>query len=210
MQISLADKDKCSMLFLGNGLNFTYDEPGPVEVDLNTLTPDQRTQVYYHWKRGVLSVSDEDQLKSIYQQAAPPPAKSYATTTVIQNEAQPVTQPQDIDEALKARTARLKTILRKKINAIKRDLHTLSGVELLELVELEKQTKNRQKLIELLNSYIIKTRQDVSKSVGTEDVGKSIFVPNAQALDNSLDVVESEMEDVTLIPSDKELAKDHG
>lgn len=210
MQIQLADKDKCSMLFLGNGLNFTYDEPGPVEVDVAALTPDQRTQLYYHWKRGVLAVSDEDGLKSACH--VPPPApKSYAPAVqVIENDAQPVTQPMDVDDALKARATRLRTLLREKIGVIKKKMPTLSGVELLELLELEKTTKNRKKLLAMIQEFVVKTRQDVSRAVGLEDVGDKTFNPREQALDNSLDVVESEMEDVTLIPSDKELAKANG
>jgi hypothetical protein len=75
---------------------------------------------------------------------------------------------------------------------------------------IEKESKNRQKLVELLSEFIGKHTAAVSRSVGATDVGGKIFNPNPEALDNSLDVVESDQEDVTLIPSDKELAKDHG
>jgi hypothetical protein len=205
MQVALANKDKVSMLFLGGGMDFTYDDPGPRTIDLSTLTTEQKAQLFYNWKRGVLAVDNEDELKSLCATPTPPP-KSYAFTT----DAQPVAQPKDIDEALKARETKLKGILRLKVAAIKKELPGLTSSELRGLIELEKQLKNRQKLLALLEEYTQKAYKAVGSAVGTEDVGKKVFNPSAQALDNSMDVVESDLEDVTLIPSDKELAKENG
>jgi len=201
MQVSLANKEKYSMLFLGEGLNFTYDEPGPIAVDLPSLSTEQRTQLYFNWKRGVLAVDNEEELKSAVAAQAPVPASCFAHPLPVSPQAIPTS----IDEALKARESKLKALLKEKIDIIKKEIPGLSAVELRALLAIEKKTKKRQKLMSLINDFITKRFQTVSNAVGTQDVGQSIFNPNAQTLDNSLDVVESDMEEVTLIPSDKEL-----
>jgi len=207
MQISLADKDKCSMLFLGEPLNLTYDEPGPVEVDFNSLSEIQKKQIFFNWKRGVLIVNDEDLLKSIYNK----PIQVVQTAVEKQVDSSMVKViafEESVGNVLREREVKLRALLRKPLATIKKQLLSLSNVELRELVEIEKKTKNRKKLIDMIDPLVNKHRVGVGKIVGTEDIGNSTHNPYARALDNSMEVIESETEEVMLIPSDKELNTD--
>lgn len=134
MQIKL-NTDIAFFWFLPNGkIHLSEENPGPIEVDLNTLTDEEKSII----KIGITTGSLFGVL--------------------------PIEQPIHKEEAIYIHiNHKLTTILNKKIPSIKKEIGLLDNQRELQLLfELEKKGKSRNKILDLINaklSVIINTVQ---------------------------------------------------
>ena len=55
MELALKDVDRHSMLFIGSQIVLTPDNPGPIAVNLDSLTKEEARQILLSVRMGVLS-----------------------------------------------------------------------------------------------------------------------------------------------------------
>jgi len=200
MQFQLRDPDKVGFIIVA-GNTFTYDEPGPHEIDVESLPLDQRNQLLYNCRRRVLACSEPEELVKLCE-AVMPAAKSYATPAEKPVKA---TQPPQIDEVVdpfEEDLKQLRAMLQLGVNKIKKQAKDLPVGRVRKLLELEANRKNRKSLKAFLNDILAKHAEGVLDSVGDEDTGEK-FTPVGVGNIGSkqvTDVVESELEQVVLNP----------
>lgn len=196
MEIALKNKEKVSMCMIGKHY-FTYDEPGPKDIDLDSLSQSELNQLIYNARRGVLAVGDPKKLLE-YTKQTPAAAKSYSTPQERPIKQEPVQAEDAIEEDLKP----LRELLRGSVNAIKRKVGTLTPGRVRKLLELEIQGKNRKGLKTHLNELLAKHAETVMGQVGDEDIGDKITAQGVAATTSPqvTDVVESEVEQVVMNP----------
>ena len=209
MQVSLVDRDKVSMIFLGDPLNFTYDTPGPVTVELESLSEAQKNQLIYNWRRGVLMVDNPEELKSACEML-PAASPKFSTPTE-----QPIGKPKDpivtMAEEAETTRAKLRALLKEKMPVIKAQVAHMPVNRVKLLLALEQKWKKRKAVISMFEELINKHAQTVIGIVGQDDVGGKVFDPKAEALDKDQEVLDYESEEVTFnIPTDEELSKANG
>jgi len=205
MQVSLSDREKTSMLFLGDPLNFTYDSPGPIEVELKSLTELQKNQLMYNFRQGVLKVDNPEELKSL---CATLPAASPAFQTPKESPIGKVPDPiVQMAKAAETTRAELRNLLKQKMPVIKAKAAHLPINQIKLLLDLEQKWKKRKAVVSMFEELLNQHAKSVIGIVGIEDVGGMVFDPKAEALDKDQEVIESDEKEVTFnIPSDEELA----
>lgn len=201
MKIML-NKDKYGMLFLDGFAPLTFDEPGPLEVTVKELTSRQVKQLNYNLLRGAIIVDDPNELKK-YNEILEPVIIPSATKTIAKN--------QDISEMMKEQESELVKLLTKTISTIKKSVPALKGSELREILRLEKSGKNRKSLVGFLDEANKANTETVSAVVGKTPIDleeHSKLVKGGLGLakysKNVSDVVDSEVEEVTLKTTDDE------
>jgi len=207
IQVALANRDRQSMLFLGEPLNFTYDTPGPVEVDLDQLTPTQKNQLMYNCRIGALAVSDKE---ALLEACSALPAASPTFTT---GHEQPVAQtaPKDAVDDAKEELNKLKELLDAHHSTVKKNVGLLRPAQVRQLLELEQAGKKRKSVLKVLQEIVSKHSDSVtSQFVQGGDLmdapRNQVFQEDSGARSTQItDVVESDEKEVTLIPSDEEL-----
>lgn len=207
IQVALADRERQSMLFLGDPLNFTYDTPGPVTVDLDTLTLEQKNQLMYSCRIGALAVSDAD---ALVQACAALPAASPSFTT---GHEQPVEQvaPKNALEGAEEDLDKLRELLDAHHSTVKKNVAMLRPAQIRTLLELEEAGKKRKSVLKFLNEVVARHSDSVTGQLAEGgdlmDAPRcAVFQEDPQARSTQItDVIESDEEEVTLIPSDEEL-----
>ena len=199
MQFQLANPDRIGFIIVA-GNTFTYDEPGPNEIDVPALPPDQKNQLLYNCRRGVLACSEPDELVRLCETLMSI-AKSYSTPAErpINATTSPLMEAVDpIEEDLKE----LKTLLEQKISVVKLQAVDLSNGRVRKLLELEISNKNRKGLKTFLNEILTKHTESVMNQVGNEDTGDKYSIATAGQVGSEqvTDIVESELEQVVLNP----------
>lgn len=197
MEFQLANRDKISWLMIGENL-FTYDEPGPKEIDLAKITANERNQLLYNCRRGALACSDPDALVKACQDvwAASP---QFATP-----QERPIQAPKDtsVEDLLKKDTTELRKILKGSVSSVAKKVAVLSPAKVRKLLEIESKWKNRKSIKNLCNEVLAKHADGVMKKVVGDDVG-DILTPTGEAAKTSpnvSDIVESDIEYVVLNP----------
>jgi hypothetical protein len=202
LKVALKDRDRNSMLFLNSELHFTYDSPGPIEVELDDLDETLKNRLLYNCRRNLLVVDDQGVLEKACE-GVPAAAKTYSTPAE-----RPIEQPQLMEKELAAEKTRFRKILKGKIPSVKKEAAQLRPGQLRSLMEFEEKGKNRKKLMSFFRECLDRLEKAVAARVGDQDAGDSIhpvMVP-AQTSDQVSDVVDSEeVEQVILLPSDQEL-----
>jgi len=179
MIVALKNLERHSMLFVGDLLTLTPDKPGPVNVDVGSLTKQEAFQILFNIKRGVLSTDDD--LSALEGKLnIPPPGMQ---------EKGPVGNP-DLE---------LKSLLSKSVNTVKKEASNLSIGKLRKLIEMEASSKKRKSLLAFLNNLNASHQKEVTSKIelaekgpGREDLSPQVF------LDDLPDVVESEEEDIDI------------
>lgn len=193
--------EKSGLLIIGD-ITFTFDEPGPVEISLESSSAEIFNQLVYSCKTGILKCGDPDKLIAMIEKQKKPPFRSQAAVAAP---VRPVKKdetvlPGDpIEEDLKD----LKSLLKKNVSSVKKELPGLSPGRLRKLAELEKTGKNRKALLSLLTNLLNKHADTVAKNVSgsdiagtTHEVGISVGSPQVS------DIIDSEIEEVTIYPSE--------
>jgi hypothetical protein len=221
LEIAIKDGDKTPMWSVpGTRLFLSFESPGPITVDINTLTPDQKKIIAQDISRGTLVGKNTDELLvAVAGHSKDPtlpghkgsPAKSYSKIRLVRDEEEgynikvtdrpPVIVEQPIDPQ-EERRAGLRAFLDKHVATVKKELSGRSLSELRILRDIELHDKNRGSVIKLIDQLISKAQSEVFNSI------QKSFNPNAatpneqdlpkQYLENITGVVESEYQDVTI------------
>ena len=206
MLFQLANREQISMLYFGKELGFTYDDPGPKDVDIDSLSKDLKNQLLYNCRKGALTCSD---LTTLQKACEGLPAASQKFTLPAEKPVTEVKSVMDLmAEKAEADKTELRSLLKEKIGVIRARTATLPLPHLKILLSLEKDWKARKAVVALLEELVAKHTKSVVELLGPEDVGMKVFNPSANKLDDGQVVEESEVEQVSLnIPSEEELKK---
>ena len=121
MEITL-NKDKYGMLFLDNLPPLTYDDPGPIAVDVTQLTPTQFQQIKNNLDRGALIA---DHPEEMLRDLPVPPMPQEPSMAILEPEiVRP--KPKEINEALEEQIAEFKNILTGSIPSVKKTIPGLT------------------------------------------------------------------------------------
>lgn len=189
----LLNKDKSSMLVVGDTV-FTFDDPGPKEIDLDAMAPGLVKQLIYNCRRGLLACGSPDELLAHDSKPIPQLVTDHERPIPQRQPIQPI--PEDAaEEDLKS----LKKMLKSKIPSIRKELATLPPGRVRKLKELEQAGKNRKRLIADIDKILAKHKETTKAAVGSADVGGKIHAPGASTgSPNVSDIVESEVEEVSV------------
>jgi hypothetical protein len=194
MQVTL-DPDRGAFCFIGQHA-FTFGEPGPKEIDIEDLSPEEKKQLLYNLRRGVLIADDPD----IVNRLAEP--SNYATP-----DERPIERDKPIQitslspqEAIEKDLEELKTLLKGKVATIKRQASDLRPARARKLLELERSGKSRKSVISFLEKLTSNHASMVTEKISEELVPKD-RVQVTQLSTQLTDIVESEEEEVTINPA---------
>lgn len=200
MQFQLANPDKVGFIIVA-GNTFTYDEPGPAEINVESLPRDQKNQLLYNCRRGVLACSAPGQLVKLCENVMSV-AKSYSTPA--ERPVHATTSPliAEVVDPIEEDLKELKALLEQSVNTIKRKATDLSVGRIRKLLELEVSSKNRKGLKTFLDEFLAKHAKSVLGSVGDEDTGEKLFSTGAGQIGSGqvTDVEESDLTQVVLNP----------
>ena len=189
MEISLANLERHSILFIGSSISLTPENPGPVFVDVGSLTEVEASQVMFNIRKGVLSATGSlddlrGKLNAPAVQRSTPPAKK------------PVKDNRGVE---------FRKILAKKIGTIKKEVSGFSVSDLKKLMDLEKKGKNRKRLNAYLGGlYQTHTEQVAKRIKSAQDNSGKAGLDTQTFLDDLPNVVESGEEKVEFTLPDKE------
>lgn len=197
MQFQLADKEKVGWIMIGKNI-FTFDDPGPKEIDLKTTPLSERNQLLYNCRRGILACGDPDLLLKSCQDVWSA-SKGFATPNEVPAKPQ---KRLEIDEVLEKDNQTLKDILTGSVATIKRKAADLPPAKIRKLVEFEIVGKNRKGVKTLCNEILTTHANEVMEAVFGEDVGDTITPTGVGQTTSPIvsDIVESDLEQLVLNP----------
>jgi len=215
MQVWLRDKDRCGMVFIGS-LVLNYDEPGPIDVDLGKFTQEQKRQLLYNWRRAAIQVDNPDRLWEVCGQGAA--AKSYSVPAEkplqSQEVAKSISKEMTPVDAHAQEGEKLKRVLKDHWATVKKNIVGMRPAQLRKLQELEKEGKGRKSILNVIEELLADHELSVAVKVGSVDVGNIDEAyaadPEVQRSTQVSNVVESDVDTITLIPSDEELQRANG
>lgn len=194
----MLNKDKHGMLFIDGLPPLTFDEPGPVEIDINNLTPSQFSQLSYNLLRGAIAVDKPEEMGHYARTLDP-----VVTETVVEEAT--TSKPKKIDEVIEEQELELKKLLNKTINTVKKSVPAMRAGEIRKLLALEKGGKNRKSLVQFLSEANEAHINAVTSHVGKKGININAhkgIVSGGLGLGkyskNLTDVVDSEEETVTI------------
>ena len=185
MEVSLANLEKHSMLFIGS-VSLTSENPGPVTVDVDALTKEEAFQVLFNIQKGVLSATgDIETLQS----------------KLNIEEAAPKVKVPVVDE----KDNKFKKILSKRVNTIKKEVVSLNVSDLRKVIDLEKSGKNRKSLVSFLDGLQeTHTEQVAEKLKSMQNNSEKEGLDTQTFLDDLPDVIDLGEEEVEFTLPDKE------
>ncbi len=194
MQITL-NLDRGSFCFIGQHA-FTYGEPGPKEIDIETLSDEERKQLLYNIKRGTLIIDDDSVLSQLAESNAA--AISQESPRIQQR---PV-QVQDLspEEAIEKDLEELKTLLKDEVATVKKEATSLRPARARKLLELERDGKARKSVVSFLEK-LIDSHASIVTAKFAEELEIEDRVKTSQLSTQLTDIVESEEEQVTINPA---------
>lgn len=208
MQIALNENGRTLMLFIGEPdpygrypLSFTLDDPGPKEVSIGALGPREKTQLLYNYRRGALLVREGDREEFLrLTQNTPAAAKGYKTGTEV-----PIDPKQPPKDALQRQgdlESKLRTFLKNHWSTIKRSIPDMDMTMIRNLRVLEQAGKGRKSLLKAFDAAIEAHAKSVQSKVAGPDISGMVHEVGLAPLPstNISDVVESDEEEVLLIP----------
>jgi len=190
MEISLANLERHSILFIGSSISLTPENPGPVFVDVGSLTEKEASQVMFNIHKGVLSATGslDDLRGKLNIQTVRTPTPAAVKKPVKDN-----------------RGIEFRKILAKKIGTIKKEVSGFSVSDLRKLMDLEKKGKNRKRLNAYLGGlYQTHTEQVAKRIKSAQDNSGKAGLDTQTFLDDLPNVVESGEEKVEFTLPDKE------
>lgn len=189
------------MCFIGKFI-FNFQQKGPVNIDVNQLTVNEKNQLLYNYRRGVLLIDNPSEL---VDDTVRLPANS---TNFQTPEEKPLSEKktEDGEVILEDRELKLKKLLRQKISHINKEIPKMSLGELRDLLALEATLKNRKKLIAKIESIIASHASSVKKFVGNEPVNTRTNIPGTfyDKMYQMNEIEETEMEQIVLNPTSTE------
>ncbi len=197
MQITLNVENPRAVIWsLPPHAHLTYEQPGPVEIDFDQLTPAQKLTIQggINWK--MITVDPESQLR-LSQATQPKP--------VVQAPAKSPT-PQvplalNMEAVRKEALARADAVLKTDVASIKKLVLTSRDILFLRLMkEQELAGKARKGILSTIEKVLLALQGNVIITVGPEDVAK-VKVKTGD-LEDQFEVEESEFAQIELKPSE--------
>lgn len=223
LQVAIRNVDKTPTWSLpGTKLFLSFESPGPVDIDISQLTLDQKKILAQDISRAVLVGKEVEELHRViassntndpvYKGGKGTLAKSYSHIRLVRDEEEghivkvtqqvPITVVPLVDDMMEERQGILKEFLNKHVATVKKELPGRSLSELRILRELEKNTKNRNSVVKLIDALISKAQAEVFNSIQKENntysANKQPSDLPAQYLGNVTSVLESDIEEVTI------------
>lgn len=225
LQVAIRDTDKTPMWSLpGTRLFLSFESPGPIDIDIKTLTLEQQKVIAQEISRSVLVAQGIDELHaviassggnnaSILNGGKGSLAKSYSKIKLVRDdeegyvvkmpEQKQAVQPEIFLDPVEERHHVLKEFLSQHVATVKKDLPGRSLSELRIIRDLEGKDKNRASVLKLVNELISKAQADVFHSI-QKSYNPKLETKVVQAdlpkqyLDNVTSVVESDHKEVTI------------
>lgn len=221
LQVAIRDTDKTPMWSLpGTKLFLSYEAPGPIDVDIQVLTLDQKKIIAQDISRLVLVAKQVDELHAviagsntndpIYKGGKGSTAKSYSKIKLVRDEEegynvaikQQIKIPEILVDPMEERKHVLKDFLDKHVATVKKEIPGRSLSELRILRDLEATDKNRASVMKLIDMLISKAQAEVFNSIQKSfNPMETKVTPQdlpRQYLENVTSVLESESEDITI------------
>ena len=223
LEIAILDTDKTPMWSVpGTTLFLSFQEPGPLKIDISKLTIDQKKIIAQDISRGVLLGKETEALfgavslnsdNPVYKGGNGSLAKSYSNIRLVRDteegyavkveskEKQPEFIPDPIT-IIDQRNKVLKEFLDKHVATVKKELPGRSLSELRILLDFESRDKNRASVVKLINLLISKAQAEVFNSIQKSN-NPSIKVTDQndlpkRYLENVTNVIESDFTDVEI------------
>ncbi len=185
MQISLKNKDKTPMWFLpGTRIHLSFENPGPVEIDFDSLSSQNKNQIVLAINRGLLEgklpfttrVEPQPLLvnKEIIE-IAPPIVETFNIAPAKEME---------VTDYQKEKVKELKKFLNKSWVSIKKNIRSFSLSDLKTMIALEKEGKDRKVVKDLIDEVLSLHQSQVLKNISIEET-------NVVALDTTKTTVMS-------------------
>jgi len=190
----------------GTGISLSFENAGPIDVDVNTLNKAQKQLVLQAIRLGIVkSPTPQELLDPTIRTSSPEtimPSKSYNKTESIK----PAQVEERVFSRLDERVKTVKGILNKPLGTIKKELPKKSLTELRILQQEEKAAKKRKTILSAIEKLIDTLQLEVSRSIGGKDLevdAKDVAKKTEKELkgsylDNLTDVVESDEEEITI------------
>ena len=194
MKVTL-DVDKTPFCTIGP-YNFTYDEPEH-DVSVVGLPEDLAKQLLYNVRRGTLRTDDMEALKHLADVPVATPSLMPAAAIPIRTEDVTDNMESTIDKNRKA----LKKVLTGTIPSVKKESAEFRLGSIRKLLELEKEGKNRKKLIAFFEARMTAHTQEVTDAKGGEDLEATDAIQSALLSTQLTDIVVSEEEEV-IVPQE--------
>ena len=197
MELALKDVDKHSMLFIGSQIVLTPDNPGPVVVNLDSLTKEEAQQILFNIKLGVLSTElDLFESAALEKRAEIGLVSQEATVSPVKKATK---KSDDTELSPRKKEVMLKKILAKKINVIKSEAATLPVSDLRKLIDIERSNKNRKGLLPVLIEMFASHTDQVTENLKKiEDNSEKQGLSPQTFLDDLPDVVELDEKEVDI------------
>lgn len=197
MKIAL-DPDKSPFYSVGSSFFLSVADPGPIEIDLEDFPEQEKNQIVYGLKTGVLLTEDEVKVETTYSTPQEAPVKEV-----------PVPEDITLDQQLSAMKQEAKKVLSGKVATVKRRLGDIQNIHQLKtLFSVEKEGSSRKGVLkalqQLLDTQVSNIQENINKEnvkVNEEQVKKTELIRGLKGLvnlDNITDVVESEVEQITI------------
>lgn len=213
MQLKLTDRGP-SMWFLGEPKNLivslTFVNPGPVEIDFDSLDEGQQNKILIGLRDGALE--SDAPFQQLYQTWAkervttPPPNQELQTTSPSPTQKEMSKLEAQVQQREQRFQERCDYLLTQSVRAIQVGLRNEDSIAFLQrMVQAELQGKRRKGLLTFLKEKIkrltIKAHEEISKQISrdTKRQRKNLYVPEETI---NFNVVESEQETVILTPED--------
>jgi hypothetical protein len=191
MKVTL-NTDKASLLFISGLPNLTVDEPGPIDVNVDTLTRQQAGQLLMSVNLGKVT-TDVDFLELFKQKFVSPEVLAKMLVKPAPKVLPPIEEKEfSVLEKLVADKERWKNLLSQSIPSIKKQLPSFSSTELLSIKNVETNGKKRARVLEALDQLIDKFFAEVKANIPDAPP-----LPDEPYSTNVSDVVESNVENVT-------------
>lgn len=197
MKITL-NSDKHPFFFIGKILSLSMNDPGPKEIDITKISPQELNQIVYGIKSGAITSDESINLTTNYSTPNQVPIKQ----VVSEN-----------DTSLEKEVEDLKKLLAGSPALVKKNLIEIKSLRhLKKLLKLEQEDKARPIVINAIQSLLDYHTNKVSEAIGKEDVlattvdNKKSILEGTRGLvnlDNLTDVVESEIEKITINPKEE-------
>lgn len=177
MEIAIADREKTPMWYIvGTEIFLSYEEPGPITIDIQNLTPDQVNTIRNAASNKTLIVKGLEQLAGA-PSINKPLGKSYATISpdvyktavAIPKELMPILksleEPQTPDGYVADKKKKIKALLSKPLYTAKKNLVGMNISELKVALEVELSDKCRKSVISIINDMITRFNGEVDEHI---------------------------------------------
>ena len=180
MQITLANPDRVPMCFIGP-YRLTFENPGPVDVVIDTLGPAEKQQLLFNLQRGVLATREREEIHLLLPTAQPAKPVKPAPTPE-ENDAQ-----------------ELGKLLKKSVASVKKEAAGLRLAQVRRMLDIEEQGKNRKGLTKFFNELISKHQQEVMEKLGAEELDAT-QLPDIGLDESQLSAVTDSEEEERTVP----------